>query len=119
MTHESDHVRTTYAQTMRGYDPDFEHALVKKILTTVAQASMVTEANAMAITTGETINALTTALALAIVMSPCATASPTALRGMTEHIGKRLRRLVTSARDDSDVQDFLHRCFRDVEGQDD
>src|SRR5262245_58400457 len=46
--------RFTYARATSGYDPEFERALVDAITITIAQSSHVSDANVMAIRTGET-----------------------------------------------------------------
>ena len=66
----------------------------------------------MALRTGETANALLTALAVIIGLSPSATRSPTALRKTIDEFGKRLRRRVAEAESNSSVQDFARRSFR-------
>jgi hypothetical protein len=71
--------RTTYSRAQQ-YDPKFERALVDEIGTAIAHASLITDANVLAIRTGESIAALTTVLASMIAMTPNAMRSPTASR---------------------------------------
>jgi hypothetical protein len=86
--------RTSYGCAIEGYDDEFERALVDAIMTAITQASMVTDANACVIRTGETASALVTVLAGMLAMSPAAARSPTAIRKTIDELGKRLRRNV-------------------------
>jgi ketosteroid isomerase-like protein len=46
--------RFTYDRACKGYDEAFEQALLKAIAAAIAEASVVSDANVMAIRTGET-----------------------------------------------------------------
>jgi hypothetical protein len=110
--------RTSYERTTRGYDDDHERELLDAIMTAIAEASRVSDCNAMVIRTGEAASALLSALAFTLTMSPAATRSPTALRKTMDELGKRLRRRVAHATADPELQAFLARVFRsrDVQG---
>jgi hypothetical protein len=102
--------RTTYARAQQ-YDPAFERALVDEIGATIATASVCSDANVMAVRTGETIAALVTVLAGVIALTPAATRSPTALRRMVDEIAKHLRVQATQAAADPDIRAFRERVF--------
>ena len=104
--------RTTYERAVAGYDPAFERQLLEAITRAIFETSLCADANVMALRTGETANALLTALAVIIGLSPSATRSPTALRKTIDEFGKRLRRRVAEAESNSSVQDFARRSFR-------
>jgi hypothetical protein len=95
-----------------------ERTLVDAITKAIFETSMVTDANVMALRTGETASALMTCLACVLAMSPAAARSPTALRRTVDELGKRLRRRVAYAEADEDLRDFLRRVFNgtDIEG---
>jgi hypothetical protein len=111
--------RFTYGRAVAGFDQEFEHELLEVITTAIAEASIVSDANVMAIRTGETASALITALAAVLAISPAAARSPTAIRHTIDELGKRLRRRIASAERDPSVQEFLRRCFNvtDVAGR--
>ena len=52
-----------------------------------------------------------------LAMSPSAVRSPTAIRKLTDDLGKTLRRKVAAARADADFQSFTNHCFRDDDEQ--
>src|SRR3954452_9936859 len=109
----SDSSRTTLAHAAAGRDDKFEAALVAAVLTAIASASRVTDANCIAIRTGESASALVTCLAAILAMSPAATRSPTAQRELIANPAKRLRRRTAAAAASPEFADFLkRRCFR-------
>ena len=91
--------RTSYARAVAGFDPEFRDALRDKIFTTIAEASIVTDANIMAIRAGETLEALTVCLIATAAMSPHFD-TPSHLRKFAEQLAKRVRRGVSEARAD-------------------
>lgn len=82
----------------------------------IARASLVTDANAMVLRTGESIGALVRVPASMIALSPDAARSPTTVRKFVDQVSKRLRVLATQAATDSDVQDFRRRFNTDGVG---
>ena len=110
--------RTSFERAAAGYDKDFEEQLARVIAAAIGDASMVTDANAMIIRTGETAAALLTALASVLAMSPSAVRSPTAIRNTIDELGKRLRRRLAAAEADPVLQEFMRRTFNgtDTEG---
>ena len=101
--------QTTYDRA--AYDKDHERALMEAITRTIFETSVVSDVNAIVLRTGETTEALLTALAGILAMSPSATRSPTALRRTIDEFGKRLRRRVASAEQDLDLKEFVRRSF--------
>ena len=105
------HDRTTYAKAVLEYDEEHERALLDAITQAIFETSRVSDANAIVIRTGEAAQALLTALACVLAMSPSATRSPTAIRKTVDDLGKRLRRRVASAEQSPDLKDFVRRSF--------
>jgi hypothetical protein len=101
--------RTSYARAAAGYDDEHEAALVEAIMAAIAQASVVADANALVLRTGETASALLTVLAATLALSPEAVRSPTAIRKLTDEIRRRLLLRVTRAQAEADA--FRARCF--------
>jgi hypothetical protein len=110
---------TTYERATRAYDDAHERELADAIMTAIAEASKVSDANALVLRTGEAASALVTVLAAVLALSPTAARSPTAIRKTVDELGKRLRRLLAAAENDQCVQAFARRCFRsdDVGGR--
>jgi hypothetical protein len=98
-------VRTTYGRAV-GYDEDFRQYLVGEIITAIAKASMVTDANIMAIRTGETLEALTSCLIATASLTPHFE-TPSHLREFAETLAKRIRREVAKARAEGFCSDFV------------
>ena len=91
---------TTFAKATLEYDAEHERALLEAITEAIFEASRVSDCNAVVIRTGEAAQALLTALACVLAMSPSATRSPAAIRKTVDELGKRLRRRVaTPSRD--------------------
>ena len=72
---------------------------------------MVTDCNAVVLWTGDAAEALLTALAAVLAMSPSVTRSPTAIRKTIDNFGKRLRRRLRAAEQNPDLKDFVRRSF--------
>ena len=104
--------RSTYAKAVAGYDSAHERALLEAITKAIFDTSLCSDANVCAIRTGELCNALLTALASAMAMSPAVTRSPTQTRKTVDELHRRLRRRIVAAEADPEVQDFLRRMFR-------
>jgi hypothetical protein len=104
-------LRTTYARAAAGYDADHERALMAAILRAIADASKVTDADAMVLRTGEAASALLTCLAGVLAMSPSAVRSPAAVRQTIDVLGKRLRSRLAEAERNPEMQDFLRCVF--------
>jgi hypothetical protein len=108
----NEHCRTTYERATEAYDEQFERALVEAISNVIIEASLVTDANVMAIRTGETASALLTVLAGTLAMSPAVCRSPTTIRKTIDDLHKRLRRQLAGIEASPDLQEFLRRAFR-------
>ena len=107
----STHGSTTFARATLEYDAEHERALLDAITQAIFEASKVSDCNAVVIRTGEATQALLTALACVLAMSPSATRSPTAIRKLGDDIVKRLRRRVASAEQSPDLKDFVRQSF--------
>ena len=103
--------QTTYAKAVLEYDEAHERALLDAIKQAIFETSRVSDANAIVVRTGEATQALLTALACVLAMSPSAIRSPTAIRKTVDDLGKRLRRRVASAEQSPDLKDFVRRSF--------
>src|SRR5215813_6241842 len=90
-------LRTTYERATRDYDEEFKRALISEIINAIAKASMVTDANIMALRVGETCEALISCLISFAAMSPHFD-TPSHLREFAETLAKRFRREVSRAR---------------------
>ncbi len=99
--------RTSYERA-RANDEEHKRELLSAIMAVFAGVSKVSDANVMMMPTGEAANALLSALAFILSLSPAATLSPTAMRKMLDELGRRRRR---DAQGDSEVQDFVRGCF--------
>jgi hypothetical protein len=110
-------VRTPFARTSQ-YDEQFERDLTQAIATTVIHASRITDANCIAVRTGETIAALTNVLATQLALIPGAHQSKS-LRDAVEKIAKRLRSSALATARDPETQRFTATAFRngDVGGR--
>ena len=110
----SDTHSTTYAKAVLEYDPEHEAALLDAITKAiVTEFAVVTDCNAVVLRTGEAAEALLTALACVLALSPAVARSPTAIRKTIDTFGKCLRRKVATAERDPDLKDFVvRRSFR-------
>ena len=107
--------KNTYARATLEYDEEHERALLEAITEAIFETSRVSDCNAVVIRTGEAAQALLTALACVLAMSPSATRSPAAIRKTVDDLGKRLRRRVASAEQDPDLKDFVRRSFWNID----
>ena len=106
------HHSTTYARATLEYDTEHERTVLDAITLAIFEASRVSDANAIVLRTGEATQALLTALACVLAMSPTVTRSLAAIRKTVDDLGKRLRRRVASAEQSPDLKDFVRRSFR-------
>ena len=103
--------RTTYARAAAGYDQEFCQHLAAEIISAIARASMVADANVCVIRTTETLDALADILITTLAMCPDMDV-PSRLRQAAENLSKRVRREVTRARAEG-VTDTFHRVQRE------
>jgi hypothetical protein len=106
--------RTTYDRAARGYDAAFNAALQDAIATAIFDTSRVTDANAVAIRTTETTDALVVALAGVLALRPEARV-PSQLRHLVGDIARRLRRNVAQFRSDEEFRSAVAGWFDDSE----
>jgi hypothetical protein len=90
---------TSFARAAAGYDDEFRRRLADAITTAIAETSLVTDANVMAIRTGETRDALIDCLITVMSMSPHYDV-PSHLREFAEYLAKKIRRDVARYRAD-------------------
>jgi hypothetical protein len=88
---------TDYATAVAGYDPEFRDTLAREITDVIARASLVTDANVMAIRIGETCDALALVLVSMMALSPQFDV-PSRLREAANELSKKVRRDVARAR---------------------
>ena len=100
---------TPYAKAVLEYDEAHERALLDAIKQAIFETSRVSDANAIVVRTGEATQALLTALACILAMSPSVTRSPTSKLG--DDIVKRLCRKVAVAEQSPDLKNFVRRSF--------
>ena len=105
-TTEFPNPRTTWSRATAGYDEDFQRELIGEIITAIAKASIVTDANVMALRTGETLEALISCMISFAAMSPHFD-TPSHLREFAEHLARRFRREVARARAEGSCEDFI------------
>jgi hypothetical protein len=103
--------RTTYGRATAGYDPEFEAALMAVITAAITEACFTTDANALALRTGEIISALVTVLSNSLALTP--ERSPTAVRKALDQIAKQIKKQTNAALADPDVAAFYARAFHD------
>jgi hypothetical protein len=89
--------RTTFERACVGYDDEFQQALVTEITEAIWRVSMVTDANVMALRTGETAAALVSCLGTVLALCPDHDV-PSRLRQRVDLIAKKLQRDVAKAR---------------------
>jgi hypothetical protein len=99
---------TTYARATRDYDRQFQEHLASAIVSAIAEASIVTDADLriMALRVGETLEALCSVLVSFAAMSPHFDV-PSHTREFAETLGKRFRREVAKARAEGVGGDFI------------
>jgi len=96
---------TAYARATASYDDDFRRRLIEEIITAIAKASLVTDANVMA-RTGEMIEALTSCLIATASLNPHF-GTPSHLRKFAEELAKRVRREAAKAQAEGFRNDFV------------
>lgn len=104
-----------YERSHAGYDPAHENELAGAILNVIAEKSVIVLDDGQRILhwrTNEAANALLSALALNLSLSPESVRSPTAIRHLCDDLAKHLRRKVAAARASTVITDFERRMFR-------
>jgi hypothetical protein len=89
--------RTSFARAAAGYDDEFRKRLADAIAIAIAETSLVTDANVIAIRTGETADALIDCLITVLSLSPHYDV-PSHLREFAEYLAKKIRRDVARYR---------------------
>ena len=88
--------QTTFARATLEYDKDHERALLDAITQAIFETSRVSDANAIVLRPGEATQALLTALAGILALSPSVTRSTAAIRKTVAEFGKHLRRQIAA-----------------------
>jgi hypothetical protein len=102
-----DDIRTSYATAARGYDQQFRDKLIEEIVSTIAGASKLIDANIVAIRVGETADALAFCLISVMAMSEQYD-NRARLRTAAIELAKKIRRDVARARaDPTFAADFI------------
>jgi hypothetical protein len=102
------------SRALSGYDADFEQRLVDALVTTIVEASMVTDGNGhrvMALRLGETASALTTVLASTLALSPSSARSSKAIKQTADGFRRKLTARVRQAELEPLFADFKSRAF--------
>jgi hypothetical protein len=102
------------ARAISGYDPAFEERLLDRIVEAIVAASMLDDGAGnpvLALRLGETAQALVTALALVLAMSPPAAHNDAAIKQTSQSFRRKLRARVHHARGNPDLHEFLRRTF--------
>jgi hypothetical protein len=89
--------RTTYERAVAGYDDAFRKRLADAILTAIAKASVLSDANVMCLRTAESRDALVDVLISILGLTPHYD-TPSHLREFVEHLAKKVRREVARLR---------------------
>jgi hypothetical protein len=89
--------RPTFARAVAGYDQQFREHLAAEVITTITEASRVSDQNTIAIRTTETADALADVMAAMLSLNP-AMSTPSVLRKTCEALAKKLRVDVARAR---------------------
>jgi hypothetical protein len=103
---------TTFAKATLEYDAEHETALMEVITEAIFEVSKVSDADAVVLRTAEIANALLMVLAGTLALSPSVARSPTTIRRTIDGFGKHLRRKISAAETNEDLQDFMRRTFR-------
>jgi hypothetical protein len=103
-------------RALAGFDEAFEHRLLDRIIGAIVDASLVDDGDGnqvLALRLGETAQALTTALACVLAMSPASAHNDAAIKQTSQSFRRKLRARVHHARRDPGLHDFLRRTFND------
>jgi hypothetical protein len=103
--------RTTYERASAGYDQEFRQHLAAEIISAIARASRVADANACVIRTTETLDALADILITTLAMCPDMDV-PSRLQQAAENLSKRVSREIGRARAEG-IADVLHGAQRE------
>jgi hypothetical protein len=105
-------------KALEGYDEQFERLLLDRIISAIVDASMLDDGEGkpvLCLRLGETAQALTTALACVLALSPPAAHNEAAIKQTSQSFRRKLRARVQHARRDPGLHDFLKRTFNDTD----
>ena len=101
-------------KALEGFDDAHEQRLLDAIVSAIVDASMLDDGAGkpvLALRLGETAQALTTALALVLALSPPAAHNDAAIKQTSQSFRRKLRARVHHARRDPDLHEFLRQSF--------
>jgi hypothetical protein len=101
-------------KALEGFDEAFERRLLDRITQAIVEASMLEGVDGrpvLALRLGETAQALTTALALVLALSPASAHNDAAIKQTSQSFRRKLRARVNHARGNPDLHEFLRRSF--------
>jgi hypothetical protein len=110
--------REDLARALEGFDEAFENSLLDRIVGAIVDASLVDDGagnQVLALRLGETAQALTTALACVLALSPPAAHNDAAIKQTSQSFRRKLRARVHHARRNPDLQEFLRRSFNSTD----
>jgi hypothetical protein len=106
--------RRELERALAGFDEAFEQRLLGRIVEAIAAESMLDNGDGkpvLALRLGETAQALTTALACVLALSPASAHNDAAIKQTSQSFRRKLRARVNYARHDPDLHEFLRRSF--------
>ncbi len=101
-------------RALAGFDEAFERRLLDRIVEAIVAASMLDDGAGnpvLALRLGETAQALTTALACVLALSPPAAHNDAAIKQTSQSFRRKLRARVHHARRNPDLHELLRRSF--------
>jgi hypothetical protein len=101
-------------KALEGFDPAFEQCLLDRIVSAIVAESMLDGVDGkpiLALRLGETAQALTTALACVLALSPPAAHNDAAIKQTSQSFRRKLKARVHHARHSPDLHEFLRRSF--------
>jgi hypothetical protein len=106
--------REDLARAIAGFDEAFEQRLLDRITQTIVAESMIDDGAGkpvLALRLGETAQALTTALACVLALSPASAHNAHAIKQTSQSFRRKLSARVQHARHNPDLHEFLRRSF--------
>ena len=110
--------REELARALDGFDEAFEQRLLDRIVAAILDASLLDDGDGkpvLALRLGETAQALTTALALVLALSPASARNEAAIKQTSQSFRRKLRARVHHARGNPDLHEFLRRTFNSTD----
>jgi hypothetical protein len=105
-------------KALEGFDPAFEQRLLDRITQAIVDASMIDGVDGrpvLALRLGETAQALTSALAFFLALSPASAHNAHAIKQTSQSFRRKLTARVHHARRDPDLHEILRRSFNSTD----